>query len=499
MRVLSIILCFYIFNSSYSQSKTKKINFSSKQSKGITKKDKSLLILWNQVVFKHNKSVMHCDSATYDRGNNSFIAYSNIKIIENDSMKLYGDSLHYFGNEEKAYLYGNVKLITHQILLNANSLIYDQNNNNAYYNEGGFIKHHGKNYTINSEVGRFNSLNKILFFKKNVRLEHIDYQILSDTLVYHTETEKTNIIGDTKIKSKNSTISCSKGWFDNNNQTSSLKGNIVIDSKNYQFYADSVYYHEQKGEAFAKGKVKIIDDSSQTVIIGQYGYHNENKDSVRIWDHAIMTQFDSIDTIHVYADQFIHVHDSTTKKTFCFRNVVIKGTQIDGDCDSIYMNEHDSIMKCIQNPIIWIDSNQITGEEIVFKTFKGVVFSMDIENNGMIITKKDSNHYDQIKGQELNGYFKKNKLKKLQIRESGEVIYFSDDEVKKNIKEYNKVNCEMMNIYVDENRIRQISFLSNPKGVTVPLDQVKESLFLEGFMLHEKKTYDEKIQSLNGD
>ena len=38
---------------------------------------------------------------------NSFIAYSNIKIVENDSMKLYGDSLHYFGNEEKAYLYGN--------------------------------------------------------------------------------------------------------------------------------------------------------------------------------------------------------------------------------------------------------------------------------------------------------------------------------------------------------------------------------------------------------
>ena len=90
MRVLGIILCFCIFNSSYSQSNTKKINFSSKQSKGITKKNKSLLILWNQVVFKHNKSVMYCDSATYDRGNNSFIAYSNIKIVENDSMKLYG-------------------------------------------------------------------------------------------------------------------------------------------------------------------------------------------------------------------------------------------------------------------------------------------------------------------------------------------------------------------------------------------------------------------------
>ena len=137
-----------------------------------------------------------------------------------------------------------------------------------------------------------------------------------------------------------------------------------------------------------------------------------------------MTQFDSIDTIHVYADQFIHVHDSTFKKTFCFRNVVIKGTQIDGDCDSIYMNENDSIMKCVSKPIIWIDSNQITGEEIVFKPSKVVVYSMDIENNGMIITKKDSNHYDQIKGQELNGYFKQNKLNTSNKRKWGGHLLF---------------------------------------------------------------------------
>ena len=44
-----------------------------------------------------------------------------------------------------------------------------------------------------------------------------------------------------------------------------------------------------------------------------------------------------------------------------------------------------------------------------------------------------------------------------------------------------------MNILVDENRIKQISFLSNPKGITIPIDQVNESLFLEGFMLHKKE------------
>ena len=45
-------------------------------------------------------------------------------------------------------------------------------------------------------------------------------------------------------------------------------------------------------------------------------------------------------------------------------------------------------MKCIINPIIWIDSNQITGNEIIFKTYKGIVYNMYIENDGMVITKK---------------------------------------------------------------------------------------------------------------
>ena len=34
------------------------------------------------------------------------------------------------------------------------------------------------------------------------------------------------------------------------------------------------------------------------------------------------------------------------------------------------MNENDSLMKCVVNPIIWIDSNQITGEELYLKPSK---------------------------------------------------------------------------------------------------------------------------------
>ncbi|MBT02755.1 MAG: hypothetical protein CL836_01770 [Crocinitomicaceae bacterium] len=500
MRTTLFTILIYVLLPLTINGQTKKISFSSKHSKGITQKNKSLLILWKKVVFKHHNSIMNCDSASYDRANNSFIAYKNIKINENDSLHLFGDSLHYYGNEQKAYLYGNVKLITNDIVLKSTSLIYDQTYNLAYYYDGGEIKHHSKNYTIKSKIGKFNTNNNTLYFKKNVALKHPDYQIISDTLIYQTDNEKTNIIGKTKIETKSSKIDCSKGWFDNVKQTSSLKGNVCIETNKYQFFADSVFYNEKIGEAFAKGDVKIIDDSSSSIIIGQHGYHNEIKDSVRVWESALMIQYDSIDTMSVYADQFIHVNDSLEIKTLCFNNVVIEGTQLNGDCDSIFINEKDSIMKCITAPIIWVDSNQITGEEIIFKTYKGIVYNMYIESDGMVITKKDSNHFDQIKGEQLKGYFKNNKLHQLNINENGEVIYYTQDEETNQIKESNEVSCEKMNIYVDENKIKQISFMSKPNGVTQPVELLdKEGNFLDGFKIHTKRSYQEKTAVPKGE
>ena len=70
---------------------------------------------------------MKCDSAIYERSNNSFIAYKNVEINENDSLKIYGDSIHYYGDIQIAYIYGNVLVKSNRINLKTNSLIYDQN------------------------------------------------------------------------------------------------------------------------------------------------------------------------------------------------------------------------------------------------------------------------------------------------------------------------------------------------------------------------------------
>ena len=182
--VIHLFLSVFYFNVS---SQVKKINFTSKESKGLVINGKKLLILWQDVKFLHKTTKLHCDSAIYERVNNSFIAYNNVEINENDSLNIYGDSAHYFGNEELAFIYGNVIVKSNKISLQTNQLTYNQKLNQILYMDGARVIDIEKGYTIESQEGIYQVSKKNIFFKENVELIHEDYSIKSDTLLYYTE------------------------------------------------------------------------------------------------------------------------------------------------------------------------------------------------------------------------------------------------------------------------------------------------------------------------
>ena len=134
--VIHLFLSVFYFNVT---SQVKKINFTSKESKGLVINGKKLLILLQDVKFLHKTTKLQCDSAIYERVNNSFIAYNNVEINENDSLNIYGDSAHYFGNEELAFIYGNVIVKSNKISLQTNQLTYNQKLNQILYMDGARV------------------------------------------------------------------------------------------------------------------------------------------------------------------------------------------------------------------------------------------------------------------------------------------------------------------------------------------------------------------------
>jgi len=498
--VIHLFLSAFYFNVS---SQVKKINFTSQESKGLVVNGKKLLILWKDVKFQHKTTKLHCDSAIYERVNNSFIAYNNVEINENDSLNIYGDSVHYFGNEELAFIYGNVIVKSNKISLQSNQLKYNQKLNQILYMGGARVIDIEKGYTIESQKGIYKVSKKNVIFKENVELIHKDYTIKSDTLIYYTDKKTSDIKGNTEITTENSHINCEKAWFDNINKNASFKENVIIRDEDQVLQADSVFYNEIKETSYAEGNVEIIDDSNKIVIKGMYGIYDRKNDSINVWGYAEFSQFSKDDTIHIYADRFLNFLDSNETIFICYNNAVIDGNFIQGDCDSIYYNKNDSLLKCITQPVIWMDNNQIKGDVVEFKAFDGQIYKMNVINDALIITKKDSIHYDQIKGDQIKGFFTNNELKSLDVDMSGKAIYYTVDEKDSSLNEINFISSESMKINIEKNNISSIKFHKMPKGKTEPFEEGAENIYLEEFKVIKKRTYQEKylepsLDSLKG-
>lgn len=447
---------------------------------------KKLVILWKNVVLEHNGNIMHCDSAVVYKSDNSFLAYRNILIEDNESIVLTGDSLKYFGDDQKANIRGSVKLKSKEINLNAPSLDYNLKNKIAFFNQGAEITENKSNGNkINSKSGRFNALNNILFFKDDVKLTNAEYTIQSDTLVYNTLNEISQIIGQTTIVTENSKINCHKGWFDSKNKVSSLKDSIVILSETHKLSADSLFYNEDLGQADVFGNVVLRDDTSHWEMIGERGFYDERIDSATVYEHSMLTQINKNDTLKIFADKFITKQANNYYELFCFNNVNIIGNRLNGTCDSLYYHEMDSLMYFYNDPVLWIEESQMTGDLINFKMNNGRIYEMEIIDNSFIITKKDSNHYDQIKGDYIKSYFIDNELKTMYINGRGKVIYFSGNEKKEIISDANKVECEKMKLKFIKNNIDQVVFQSETFGSSEAISDT-QNYKLDGFKIYDK-------------
>lgn len=446
---------------------------------------KKLVILWGKVVLEHNGNIMHCDSAVVYKSNNSFLAFSNILIKDNDAIKLSGDSLKYYGDVQRANIRGNVTLKSKEIDLNAPSLDYNLKNKIAFFNQTADIRNKNTGNRIKSKKGNYNTIKNLFFFKEDVQLTNIDYTLNSDTLVYNTVTEISQIIGNTIITTNNSKINCHKGWFDSKKNISSLADSILIESKTHKLSADSLYYNENLGQADAYGNVILIDDTSHWEMIGERGFYDEKIDSASVYENSVLTQIDKGDTLKIFAEKFITKKTNKNYELFCFNKVVLFGNQIEGTCDSLYYNEIDSLMYLHNKPILWIDDSQITGDLINFKIKNGKVFNMEIINKSFIVTKKDSMHFDQIKGDYIKGFFRKNHIKNMKIEGNGKVIYFSENEKTKNITDVNNVECEKMEIKFENQNIKEVIFKTETSGNSAAI-LFDEKYKLEGFQIHEK-------------
>ena len=446
------------------------------------------IIYGNPVRFRHENAVMYCDSAYLHSKENSFDAFGNVRIIEGDSVFIYGDLLFYDGNTKMARMRRNVRMENNDAVLTTDSLNYDRERDLAYYYTGGKLQ--DSRNTLTSIWGQYSPDTKQALFKNKVHLMNESFTMDSDTLKYNTDTKIADIVGPTHINYEGETdIYSTKGWYDTDTEQSMLLNRSLIvhaDGKNVT--GDTLYYNKQK--QFVEGfmHVEMTDTVQQATLSGNYVFYDELKESGWATDSAMLVDWSSSDSLFMHADTFYVSKDSIYDVVRAFYNVRFYRVDLQGACDSIVYLSRDSVGTMYGEPVVWSGINQLSGELINGYIKNGTIDHVFIPRKAFAIQKVDDIHYNQVSGKELTAFVRDGELRRVEVSGNSETLYYPVDDSDSTIIGMNKTESSYVNMYFKEQNIDRIVLTAASTGVMYPLGELSgDDLYQNGFFWIEEQ------------
>lgn len=279
-------------------------------------------VLKGNVKFRRGNMTLSCDSAYFYEAASSLDAFGHVVMVQADTMRVYCDRMHYYGDVEVAKLRHNVRVVNPSMTVTTDSLDYDMLNNVARYFGGGTVVDN-QGTRVTSAVGRYEQDTRKVQFTSNVNLVNSKIKLHTDVLDYDMNTRLATIEDKTEIVSledgniiytssgtynlatgqgtlyNRSTVKGRDGntivgdvmYYDRANDKGHAQGNVVlVDDKNKQtLRGDDVYYDRRSGQSHAQGNVVVTDDKNKQTLRGDQVFYDKRNDQSRAQGNVIIT------------------------------------------------------------------------------------------------------------------------------------------------------------------------------------------------------------------
>lgn len=450
------------------------------QLEGFENDSMKLKRLTGNVQFKQNEMLMYCDRADFFDSENRVVATGHIQIIQADSVHIYGDVLDYNGNTRTAVIKQHVKLLQGKMELTTTELTYHLDTRIGYYNNSGTLTDDSS--TLKSKIGYYYANTGDVFFKKDVSLTNPAYTLTADTLRFNVNTRTAFFVGPTNIETDSSSIFCEGGFYNTVNDDAMFIDKAIFISPPHFLYGDTLYYNRKTGTGLALQHVHWSDTSRHMFIDADYALYNEKNQSVLATRHALFTTLIGKDSMFLTADTLqSFLNQDSLRMILAYHHVKIFKSDLQVNCDSLSYSDADSTFRFNQNPVLWVDGNQLTADTISIQMKNNHPYKMVMRHNSFIADALTSENYNQVKGKNMTGFFVGDELHQLLVDGNGESIYYAGDD-SSGYFGINKAACSSMNIIITNQKIDHIDFLTKPDATLYPLHQAPmEELKLKGF------------------
>jgi len=405
-------------------------------------------VLKGNVRFRRGNMYMFCDSAYFYAETSSLDAFGNVRMTQGDTLWVYSDVLHYYGEQGVAELRNNVRLENRSTTLITDALDYEINSNVGYYFDGGTIVDNRNNTELSSQYGRYELDTKQAEFSRDVHLINDRYEMFTELLDYNTQSHIAHITSETLIVSDSNTINTTNGWYNTSADDATLYERALITAKDGKtLLGDTVYYNRKRNYGEARGNVVITDPANKVILEGDFGYHDDNAHYSYVTRHALAREFSQQDTLYLHADTLCtlinHVVNDSVNDSVrvlrAFNQVRFYRNDVQGICDSLQLSESDSIINMYRHAVVWNLERQIFGDEINVHLNDSSADWATLPAGGFMAEHLGEIYYDQLSGKKMKAHFENKELRQLDVDGNVQVIMFPQEKD----STYNKmVNAE---------------------------------------------------------
>ena len=435
--------------------------------------DPDAQILIGNVAFRHDSVYMYCDSACFYEKTNSLEAFDNVKMVQGDTLFLYGDYLFYDGNTQIAQVRYNVRMENKNTTLLTDSLNYDRIYNLGYYFDGGTLM--DEENVLTSEWGEYSPATKISVFNYDVKLVNPKFTLTSDTLRYSTATKIANILGPSDIVSDANHIYSELGFYNTQIGQAELLDRSVLTNEGKRLIGDSLFYDRVKGYGEAFDNVIMTDTVNKNMLTGDYCYYNELTKYAFATKKAVVVDYSQGDSLFMHADTLqMYTYylntDSMFRETRAYHKVRMYRADVQGVCDSLVFSSKDSCLTMYYDPILWNNNQQLLGEKIMIYMNDSTIDWAHIQNQALSVEQLDSTSYNQVTGKEMKAWFQGGEMRKVDVIGSVRLVYYPM-ESDSTLIGMNVSETSLLNMFLENRKMKKMIMSPKSNGTLYPMLQ----------------------------
>ena len=257
----------------------------------------------------HNGTVITADSAV--RYNERHIECFGNVLIKRGTTYIYGDRAEYNGETNLAKVYSNIiKVVDGDATLWTYNFTFNTKTNVGRYTGGGVLIS-GDNILESQRGYVYTEKNEVICVDK-VQMSNNEYDMLSDSVVYNTETNYAQFFTHTNIWNKDQKptradddyLYADGGTYDKATQLYTLNRNGYILTKDQELMCDTLYYYRDSNYARLRRNIQIDDRVQKMLLFGDWGEYWKEPGNLFVTENPSLISYDTTqgDSVFISSD-----------------------------------------------------------------------------------------------------------------------------------------------------------------------------------------------------